>query len=283
MKIFVLGSNGMLGRYITSYLKRNYNVFTMTRQDVDIEKSDITDFSNWYAIQNCDRDVMNNYRAIADKKYYENVIINCAGLIKQKITDADTAKAIKINSIFPHIMEYFCRRNYINFIHISTDCCFAGTKGNYIETDIPDADDMYGITKIAGEPANATVIRTSIIGEGDFKGSLLEWVKSNNGGNINGFTNHLWNGVTCLQLAKAIEQIITNKSYWRGVRHYFSETVTKAQLVRDIAEVYGLDIRVTDCEANIGVDRTLGTIYKDTSVKAPSIISQIKEQKDFLI
>ena len=283
MRVFILGSTGMLGRYVTAYLKRNYNVITMTRQDMDIEKSDITDFSNWYAIQSCDRDLLNNYRAIIDKKYYEDVIINCAGLIKQRMTDADAAKAIKINSIFPHMVDCFCRNNHINFIHISTDCCFSGKKGSYVETDIPDPEDMYGITKVAGEPKQATVIRTSIIGEGAFKGSLLEWVKSNDGSDVNGFTNHLWNGVTCLQLAKGIEQIITNKSYWHGVRHYFSETVTKAQLVRDIAEVYALNIQVTDCDANIGVDRTLGTIYNDTPAIDRSIKEQLIEQKNFTI
>lgn len=283
MKVFVLGSTGMLGRYVSAYLKRNYNVFTMTRQDVDIENSSIIDFSNWYAIQNCEMDIVNNYRILLNKKDYDDVIINCAGLIKQKITDADTAKAIKINSVFPQLVEFFCRRNHINFIHISTDCCFSGDKGGYVETDTPDANDIYGITKTVGEPAHATVIRTSIIGEGDFKGSLLEWVKSNDKGSVYGYTNHLWNGVTCLQLAKGIEQIIANKSYWHGIRHYFSETVTKAQLVRDIAEVYDLDIQIIDCEGDVGIDRTLGTIYKDTPAIDKSIIEQLIEQRDFMI
>ena len=30
--------------------------------------------------------------------------------------------------------------------------------------------------------------------------SFLEWVRNNTGNTVNGYTNHLWNGVTCLEI-----------------------------------------------------------------------------------
>ena len=38
--------------------------------------------------------------------------------------------------------------------------------------------------------------------------SLIEWLKTNKNGTINGYENHFWNGVTCLTLANIIENII---------------------------------------------------------------------------
>jgi dTDP-4-dehydrorhamnose reductase len=262
MKIFVLGCNGMLGRYVTSYFKKRYEVVAVGRE-IDASKESFTSLSVWFDINGI---------------HINDVVINCIGLIKQKMTDKDSIKAIRINSIFPHLLSSFCSTKYVHLIHISTDCCFSGSKGCYSEEDTPDPEDMYGLSKAAGEPENCSVIRTSVIGEGDFKKSLIEWVKSQK--EINAYINHKWNGVTCLQLTQEIDNIIKSGNYWRGVRHYFSDTVTKAQLVRMIGEVYGKDIVFSDCQAEKSVDRTLSTIYKGTFPRPKSIMEQLKEQRD---
>ena len=86
---------------------------------------------------------------------------------------------------------------------------FTGKKGSYNEDDLHDEINDYGTSKSLGELCDATIIRTSIIGEElRNKRSLLEWVKSNAHGEINGYDNHYWNGVTCLQLSFFIKDII---------------------------------------------------------------------------
>ena len=241
--IHVYGSTGMLGSYFSDYLERErFSIRRMKR---------------------------------GDNVYYGYVAVNCAGLIKQKMTDKDTLEAIKINSVFPYILA----DHYNHVIHISTDCVFSGKKGNYIETEITDASDIYGITKAAGEVGS--VIRTSIIGEGTFKKSLLEWVKANNGNIINGYVNHLWNGVTCLHLAKAITEVISLGNYWDGVRHYFGETVSKLQLIEYIAKIYSPKIIIFPVMAEEAINRTLSTIYEGTFIEAPGIEEQLREQYEF--
>ena len=143
----------------------------------------------------------------------------------------------------------------------------------------------YGVSKSLGEMCyNTTIIRTSIIGEErKNKYSLLEWVKKHNNNTINGYTNHLWNGVTCLQLAKIINQIINNNIWWKGVRHIFSpNTVSKYELVNIINDVYKLNNTVVKFKTNNNIDKTLCTNYETNHLfNIPNLIDQICELKNF--
>jgi len=183
-----------------------------------------------------------------------DVVINAAGVIPQ----SGKTDYFHANAEFPHMLQALCASSGAHLIHVSTDCVFSGEKGGYTETDLPDADTDYGVSKALGEPPDATVIRTSIIGEEQkVKKSLLEWVKSQDGQTIKGFTTHMWNGVTCWQLSKVIKQIIEQKNFWKGVRHVFSpEPVSKYDLVRIIIEVYKLNIVLEPAPGN-RVDKTL--------------------------
>ena len=99
-------------------------------------------------------------------------------------------------------------------IHISTDCVFSGNKGNYIETDYRDARDIYGLSKALGEIDNENdlTIRTSIIGpELKTNGEgLFHWFLSQKG-NVYGYTDAIWGGVTTLEFAKAIDCAIEQR------------------------------------------------------------------------
>lgn len=263
--VYVFGSTGMLGGYVVKYFKaKGYDVWPIGRDMVDVMDTHHLVF-----------------RGLIRKRTHGDVVINCIGLIKQKITDLDTIRAIRINSVFPWVLNEICAIEEIPMVHISTDCCFSGKRGLYTEDDRPDPLDIYGQTKAAGEPL-CTVIRTSIIGEAKDDKSLLEWVRSKDGETISGYTNHNWNGVTCWQLAKAMEFVVRNGLYWRGVRHYFGETVTKAQLVRCIADEYCESLMINEVPSLEGVDRTLSTVYPNTFLNliTPPIREQIKQQHE---
>ncbi len=163
------------------------------------------------------------------------------------------------------------------------NCVFSGNEGKYNENSPHDCTDVYGKTKSLGEPKNCTVVRSSIIGEevGQSR-SLIEWVKSMKDKPANGYTNHKWNGVTCLQMAKIFENIIANNNYWIGTRHVFSpEIVDKYELVKLISDAYSLNISLTPTEAPIKCDRSLSTIHKDNLFNIPTIKDQIEEQFNY--
>jgi dTDP-4-dehydrorhamnose reductase len=271
MKVFVLGRTGMLGRYVYSYLSDKYKVVGTTRNELDAqyfrcEDVESLDFGSG------------------------DVVINCIGLIKQH-TDTLTSQYIAVNSLFPQLVSEHCKRIGAKFIHISTDCVFSGFRflpgvqvgGNYTESSFHDAFDIYGRSKSLGEPEDATIVRTSIIGE-EKKNflSLLEWVKSKRKETVKGFTNHFWNGITCLQFAKVCENIIDEDLFWSGVKHVFSpDSFTKKELVELISEVYDLNIEVVPFETPIMCDRTLSTIREDVVIKIPDLRTQLIEMKNF--
>jgi len=264
MKIYLFGSTGMLGNYVKNQLNNSFKLKCINREDYDILE-DTFDKLN---------DIMKNLKK-------DDVIINCAGIIPQKTGNNEYKKYIKINTLFPHKLQNIAEKVNANFIHITTDCVFDGKKGlSYDENDTHTETNIYGISKSLGEPENATVIRTSIIGE-ELKGkkSLLEWVKSNKNKTINGYDNHLWNGVNCLTLAHIIKEIIDKQIYWQGVRHIFSpEIVSKYDLCCYISEIYKLNININKIQHKNDIDKSLTSNYNIVNkFNIPYILTQIND------
>ena len=266
MVIVLFGSTGMLGRYVLKVLREKYEVICILRNDYDIEN----DNQSKLELQ---------LNQILQKN---DIIINCAGIIPQKYTNDKFKTFIKINTLFPRKLNDISIKNGYMFIHITTDCVFSGLKGKYTEDDKHDCVDEYGKSKSLGENTNIMNIRTSIIGDENFnKKSLITWIISNSGKEIDGYTNHLWNGVTCLELCILIENIIKEKLYWKGIRHIFSpNTVSKSQLISIINEVYELGITINDKETEVKCFRNLDTI-KDDGMIYKDIRSQIIDLKKF--
>ena len=173
-----------------------------------------------------------------------------------------------------------CEKFGSRLIHITTDCVFSGQKGKYTEEDVHDCLDFYGKTKSLGEPTNAMVIRTSIIGEElSGKVSLIEWAKSNAGKNVRGFVNHFWNGVTTLQYAKICQNIVENDYYQKGKFHVFSpEDVTKHDLLEIVSNKFDLNLEIQSYRTPMDVDRTLRSNNRLVEkLKIPSIDAQVEE------
>jgi len=268
MKIYVLGYKGMLGRYVSTYLKDYFDVINLSRNEIDASK--ITE------------------EELHAKLFYlgvkeNDVVINCVGTIKPQIDALGDLNGIQVNSVFPRLLANVCEKLNTKLIHPTTDCVFTGLKGKYNENDIHDVSDVYGRSKSLGEPNNCTVIRTSIIGEEVGQGrSLVEWIKSSSNTTVFGFTNHYWNGVTCLQFAKICEKIINTNGYWNGVKHIHSNTLNKKELVEMISSIYGLNVTVTSKETATMCDRSIVSIYERVdSMGIPTLETQIKEMKEF--
>ena len=263
IRIFVLGHRGMLGRYVYSYFKsKKYEVIGVSKPVLDAKKVTV-----------------NKLKAAGIHK--DDVVINCIGVIKRK--DASKEDYALVNAAFPHILARACNTIGCKLIHITTDCVFDGLEGNYDENHEHTARDVYGMSKSVGEPEGITIIRTSIIGEeiGQAR-SLVEWIKSNRNQTVNGFTNHWWNGITCLQFAKLCEEIIQKNMFWVGVKHVTSpEIVTKAELVKMVSDVYGLSITVRPMETGQKCDRTLATVRTDVTFDVPPLRDQLVEMYEF--
>lgn len=270
MKVVVFGAKGMLGRYITIYMKeQGLEVIEVTRKEFDSSDSKFDGVEQFLLSLNLDQN---------------SIVINCVGLIphaskQYQLTDN---MFIDINTRFPLNLANVCEKHKIHMIHPTTDCVYSGKRGNYNEKSHHDEKGIYGISKSLGEPRNATVIRTSIIGEEIHnKRSLVEWVKSNKGQTVKGFVNHWWNGITCLQFAKIVYQIINENIWWTGVRHVYSpRTVTKKELVTIINTIYKLGMNIIPHSTENSVDKSI-TSLKEPLFEIPDIYHQIQEMEKF--
>lgn len=215
--------------------------------------------------------------------YYDtDTIINCIGLIKPYCTH--TERATMVNSLFPYTLPP-------GSIQIATDCVYSGKKGSYIETDPHDALDVYGKTKSLGENPELFNLRCSIIGP-EIKNhtSLLDWFVAQKG-EVRGFTNHYWNGITTYHFAKIVRGAIEHKLELPSLQHIVpADRVTKAELLGIIAQVYKKDIIIVPTEAPEIVDRTLFTLNSQFNLKLwqvagysspPTIRQMVKEMYDF--
>ena len=190
-KVLILGGNGMLGSEMFDYFskKNNFKIFSTTRNKEQTENNIFFD-----AVEK------NNFEFLNDFDF----VINCIGTTKPFI-ELNPIKSIYVNSILPRKISNFCEKNNVKFIHITTDCVFSGKSGNYNENSSHDCEDLYGKSKSIGEPKNCMCIRTSIIGrEINHFVHLVSWAISQKGKNVNGFSNHFWNGVTTKYLSEII-------------------------------------------------------------------------------
>lgn len=195
-KVLVLGSTGMLGHVLFNTLKKQtkYEVVDLVYRNKLNENSIICDVTNKDKLA----DVINSVNP--------DIIVNCIGVLIKGSTK-NPANAIYINSFLPHYLASLAKEVNARFIHVSTDCVFSGSKGGYLESDFRDADDVYGRSKALGElfGDDTLTIRTSIIGP-EIKETgegLLHWFL-NQVGDINGYTQAFWGGVTTLELSSAI-------------------------------------------------------------------------------
>lgn len=262
MRILVTGANGMLGFAVNSYFNAmKHDVLSITRSEFDIAKEPFLVF---------ERIILN---------FKPDLIINCSGVIKPQIAKNSIEDVLRVNSIFPHNLAKFSVKNKIKTIHITTDCVYSGLKGKYTETDYYDATDVYGMSKNSGEPTNIMTLRTSIIGEERGQGrSLLEWARGQKDKEVNGFTNHRWNGLTTVRLAQAIEQIINNNLYETGLFHLHSPDMpTKFELLQMLSKTYKLNLKIKAIEAADYCDRTLSS---DFNLASKLIKETVAEQID---
>ena len=257
MRVLVVGANGMIGSTIIRVLseKPELDVFGSIR---DQKSKDL--FSKEIAAKLISGIEVTLESALLRlfKEVQPEVVINCAGLTKHLEGANDPNTAIPINALFPHRLAAFCEISGARLIHISTDCVFSGTKGGYVETDLPDAIDFYGQTKAMGEVdyPNAITLRTSTIGhELNTAYGLLDWFLSQ-GKQCKGFTKAIFSGLPTVVFAEIIRDIVITRPELRGLYQVAAEPINKYDLLKLIAHIYKKEIEIVADDSFV-IDRSL--------------------------
>jgi dTDP-4-dehydrorhamnose reductase len=259
--VVILGSTGMLGSALTEVLSLRFGkVIEVNRTGVPLLKSN-------------ECLVLDASQEIAFNQVFDGLridyIVNAIGMIKQVINETDFSdlhKAQVINCDFVSKLNEYSDSREVPVIQIGTDCVFSGSRGNYLESDLFEATDVYSKTKIAGEKGSSSsmILRTSIVGrEIRSSHSLMEWfLTQKKNSEVNGFTNHIWNGVTTFHFANLVKGIIESKEFTPGAFHVLpTGSVSKYELLNLIADNFQRsDLKINKYKAPIAIDRTLATL-----------------------
>lgn len=257
MRILIFGAGGMLGHKLIQQLSPKFDTWGTIRGDYSsVERYNI--FDRERIVESVD---VENAESIenAISRVHPNVVINAVGVIKQLPTSNDVVKTLMTNAIFPHRVATLTGKYGFRLITVSTDCVFDGAKGGYTDGDVSNATDLYGKSKSLGEVnlENCLTIRTSIIGrELGTQHSLVEWILSNRGKQIKGFTNAIYSGFPTIIFADIIANLIVNQTNLTGIYNVASEPINKFDLVSLINKQYNAGIEVIP-DGELKIDRSL--------------------------
>ena len=270
LRVLVLGSTGMAGHVMTLYLMNNpqldvSNLSHRYRLNGSSVIMDVTDFA-----------ALGNF---LDACHFD-IIINCIGILNQ-FAEENKDRVILLNGYLPHFLESKYRSRPVRVIQISTDCVFSGKTGNYCETAFRDGDSFYARTKTIGELANDKdlTIRTSIIGPDlspDGIG-LFNWFLKTDG-EIKGYANAIWSGITTLELAKAVEAAIFTPL--TGIYHLAPDTsISKYELLSLLKNKFDKkDVTIRKYE-DYYCNKSLVDTRRDFGYSIPSYPEMIDEMK----
>ncbi len=266
MRILVLGSRGMIGNGISTYLQLlGYYVMKMDSKRLRIKLGMDEE-------RLCDA-----LGTILPFKEFDG-IINCVGLVKQRIHNHSEKYALYINSKLPRLLAEISRAHNKKLIHISTDCVFSGKLGNMKEIDVPDAVDLYGRSKAEGENIQETalVVRTSTIGVELYTShGLLSWY-INQKNPVPGFENAIYNGLSLFELSKSIDKLL-NLNVFKGLYNIGSEPVSKFDLL-SLFHIVGLGPKVMAVKEPV-INRTLNDdkFRSVTKMKKPNWLEMLND------
>jgi dTDP-4-dehydrorhamnose reductase len=257
IRLLILGASGMLGNTLLRYFaaKESFQVFACVRGSGSL--GDIAGEPNYQLITGVDAENADHLLRVFDIAR-PDVVVNCVGVVKQLVEADDALVSIPLNSLLPHRLARLCAATGSRLIHISTDCVFSGKRGGYVESDLPDAYDLYGRSKLMGEVdcPHAITLRTSLIGH-ELHGarSLVNWFLAQKG-SVRGFAKAIFSGLPTVEITRVIEAHVLPNPELHGLYHLSVNPISKHDLLSIVKDVYGKKIEIIPDDSLV-IDRSL--------------------------
>jgi len=210
MKIAIIGADGQLGADLCRVIPKEEQI-PLTIKDIDITSKGQA------------QDVI--------KKYSPEVVINTAAYHHVDNCEDNEQPAFAVNAIGVKYLAQACKEIDAALVHISTDYVFDGEKNSpYLETDTPNPQSVYGISKLAGELCvkyildKYFIIRSSGLygaagcmgkGGGNFVENMIKRAAAQS--ELKVVTDEVLAPTYTLDLANKINQLIRTKHY--GLYH----------------------------------------------------------------
>jgi dTDP-4-dehydrorhamnose reductase len=257
MRVLILGGSGMLGHQLwRTFGERLDTRATLRGSPAAYALPSGVDVSRAIGHVSA-HDFDGVTRAVAAAR--PDVVVNCIGIVKQDAAAKDPYQSIAVNALFPHRLAHLCGAAGARLLHLSTDCVFSGRRGNYRETDVSDAEDLYGRSKALGEVdyEHCLTIRTSMIGR-ELAGmhGLIEWFLAQRGTAVRGFRRAVFSGFTTAALAEVLGDLIEHHPHLHGVWHVAADPINKFDLLSLVQQAFDLDVEIQPDDAFV-CDRSL--------------------------
>lgn len=257
MRVLVLGASGMLGNAVFRVLseKDDWEVYGTARLE-GMKKFFSAELGERLVV-GCD---VENHNSLTElfNRIMPDVVINCVALTKGSAVASDFFPFISAYALLPHRLAVLCSLAKARLVHISTDGVFSGAKGGYTEDDVPDAKDIYGISKLLGEVCypHTITLRTSIVGhELQTAHGLIDWFLSQQN-SCKCFTRAIFSGLPTIVLARIIRDIVIPDTALSGIYHVAAPPISKFDLLRLVAVKYGKSIDIAP-DDQVVIDRSL--------------------------
>ncbi|MCB0405128.1 MAG: sugar nucleotide-binding protein [Bdellovibrionales bacterium] len=141
-KVLIIGASSCLGSNLATYLRRHYLVYGTYAQ----HRPRIEDVPCFQMHLDEDTPILGVLKTLRP-----DTVIYCAGITDTQLCDRDSDLAFALNATFPGTIASAIGRFGSRMIYLSSAKVFSGTKGNYVENDFPDPQDIYGSSKRRGE------------------------------------------------------------------------------------------------------------------------------------
>ena len=241
MKVLILGSDGMIGHKIAQSLNDDCELILSSRKSISLDTIGVKRGKILL------HDLITDNLDSMLKKIFPDLIINCAGITTRRGVEDNIVNTELLNSDLPHKLDSWANLNSKKLIHFSTDCIFSGNRGNYLDNDFADADDIYGKSKALGEvdSPNTLTLRCSMIGRELYNFTeLFEWLKKNKNTKIEGYSNTFYSGITTVRMGIILNQILKKNLNLSGIYNISSTPISKFDLLIKLSNVFNLNVEV---------------------------------------
>tara|TARA_B100001093_G_scaffold82403_1_gene73824 strand:+ start:25688 stop:26554 length:867 start_codon:yes stop_codon:yes gene_type:complete len=277
MRILILGADGMIGHKIAQSLE-DFELILASRKSISSKSVGI--IKGKMVLHNLITDSLD---LLLDNTT-PDIIINCAGITTRRGVEDNVINTRLLNSELPHKLDSWANLNSKKLIHFSTDCVFSGNKGNYLDNDFADADDIYGKSKALGEvdSLNTLTLRCSMIGRELYNFTeLFEWLKKNKNKKIEGYSKAFYSGITTVRMGMILNQILKKNLNLSGIYNISSTPISKFDLLIKLSNAFNLNVEVKQNTNNKSNKVLISEKFTEiTGINPPNwddLISEFKE------
>lgn len=215
MKILLIGQKGQLAKELIRKLQPIGEIISVDRLQFDIgNKNQVTE---------------------TVKVVSPDLVINASAYNDVDGAEENRELAMTVNADGPGWLAKVCKTISVPLIHYSTNFVFDGTKGlPYVETDIPNPVNVYGLSKLRGEEAIQSETNSFMIFRlawlysahgNNFVTKFIQWAKQKETIHIvdDQFGSPTWARFVAECTGKILEQVIIDSCVSSG----FEESIKK--------------------------------------------------------